>query len=559
MNRSHLPAPAVFLTLTLLLALVPGAAAAETLAGTDVLLIRGPYLQIGGETATTVRWRTNSPTESRVLYGPAPDQLLDSLIVGGTRTEHEVRLTDLAPDSRYYYAVASTDAVLAGGDNDHYFDTHPTHGSTPAFRAWIVGDSGEANQAARDVRDAYLGYAGPDRADLFLMLGDNAYNSGTDAEYQAAVFDMYPEVLRNTVLWPTRGNHDDLHTGGDNDYYEIFSMPTAGEAGGLPSGSEAYYSFDFANLHFVCLDSDESDRSPNGAMLTWLAQDLAATDQEWTVAFWHHPPYTKGSHDSDNDGDSGARMTQMRENALPILEAAGVDLVLSGHSHSYERSYLIDGHYGYSWELQPEMILDGGDGSSKGDGAYERASGTAHAGAVYTVAGSSSKIGGGTLDHPVMVTSQNRLGSVVLDVEGLALHAVFLDDQGIVRDDFSILHLGSSGLETGPGVDGPHADDPRTGASASALDPGTLSASSPASWSSVIRFRTLADTNARLTIHDSAGRSVRTLLDTEIRAGAQELIWNLENERGQSISSGVYFVVLTAGGVSEASRIVVRR
>lgn len=53
----------------------------------------------------------------------------------------------------------------------------------------------------------------------------------------------------------------------------------------------------------------------------------------------------------------------MRENALPILEAGGVDLVLNGHSHSYERSFLIDGHYGFSSSWDPQLhLVDGGDG-----------------------------------------------------------------------------------------------------------------------------------------------------------------------------------------------------
>ena len=48
----------------------------------------------------------------------------------------------------------------------------------------------------------------------------------------------------------------------------------------------------------------------------WAREDALATDQDWVVAFWHHPPYTKGSHDSD----SGSIESDMRENALPILE-----------------------------------------------------------------------------------------------------------------------------------------------------------------------------------------------------------------------------------------------
>ena len=100
----------------------------------------------------------------------------------------------------------------------------------------------------------------------------------------------------------------------------------------------------------------------------------------------------------------------MRQNVLPILEAGGVDLVLTGHSHSYERSFLIDGHYGTSgtWSTATHA-LDAGDGRTTGggDGAYTKPAGgpTPHQGAVYVVAGSSAKLTAGALDHPAMFTS----------------------------------------------------------------------------------------------------------------------------------------------------------
>ncbi|MFT5106174.1 MAG: 3',5'-cyclic AMP phosphodiesterase CpdA [Verrucomicrobiales bacterium] len=65
-------------------------------------------------------------------------------------------------------------------------------------------------------------------------------------------------------------------------------------------------------------------------MASWLENDLASTTQEWIFAFWHHPPYTKGSHNSDIE----INLVQMRESFLPILESYCVDLVLGGHSHS---------------------------------------------------------------------------------------------------------------------------------------------------------------------------------------------------------------------------------
>jgi hypothetical protein len=272
------------------------------------------------------------------------------------------------------------------------------------------------------------------------MLGDNAYPWGTDIEYQAAVFEMYPTMLRKSALWPTFGNHDAISADSSTQsgpYYEIFSMPTQAEAGGMPSGTKAYYSFDYANLHFICLDSQGSSRLTTGAMMTWLRADLASTAQRWIIAFWHHPPYSKGSHDSDIE----SRLVEMRQNALPILEAGGVDLVLTGHSHSYERSFLLDGHYGLSITLTARMIRDSGDGRVGGTGPYRKpTSGPApHEGAVYAVAGSSGQTSGGLLNHPAMFISLNRLGSMVLDVSGNRLDALFLRENGAIDDRFTVI------------------------------------------------------------------------------------------------------------------------
>jgi hypothetical protein len=180
-------------------------------------------------------------------------------------------------------------------------------------------------------------------------------------------------------------------------------------------------------------------------MLTWLRHDLAATKQDWIIAYFHHPPYTKGSHDSNVE----RQLIEMRENALPILEAGGVDLCLTGHSHSYERSFLIDRHYGKQDTFTAAMKVNGGDGRPDGTGPYRKATfgRGVHEGAVYIVAGSSGKITGktektaarGFLDHPAMFLSLYRLGSLVLDVEGNRLDAAFLTEKGERLDHFTIL------------------------------------------------------------------------------------------------------------------------
>ena len=224
-------------------------------------------------------------------------------------------------------------------------------------------------------------------------------------------------------------------------YFSIFTFPTAGQAGGVPSGTKHYYSFDYANIHIVCLDSSDNAWSTNGLMLRWLQADLEKNKQEWLLAFCHHPPYTKGSHNSDDDRDSEARMRMMRERVLPLLENYGLDLMLTGHSHAYERSFLLDGHYGASRTLnETTHFKSAKDGRPDGTGIYTKPTrGPApHEGAVYVVAGSSGQISGGSLQHPANCLSLNVLGSLVLDIHGPRLDATFIDDQAVVRDYFTI-------------------------------------------------------------------------------------------------------------------------
>lgn len=403
-------------------------------------VVRGPYLQKASAGKMTVCWRTPLATDAVVRYGTDAANLDQTATSPELGTDHAVTIAGLAADTRYYYSIGDSGTTLAAGD-DYYFETHPASGAATPTRLWILGDSGTADANAAAVRDAFVTHNGGDpHADLLLMLGDNAYNSGTDSEYQAAVFEMYPATLRNTVLWSCLGNHDGYTADSASQsgpYYDIHHFPTAAESGGLASGTEAYYSFDYANIHFVCLDSYETDRGPGKPMANWLQDDLAATTQDWIIAFWHHPPYSKGSHDSDTEGN----LIDMRENFLPILENFGVDLVLGGHSHSYERSSLIAGHYGSSATFDAaSMVVDGGDGDPVGDGAYSKIPAMPQGGAIYAVAGSSGKKTSAPLDHPVMIRNFVELGSMVLDVNGNQLDALFLNSAGTIRDQFTIIH-----------------------------------------------------------------------------------------------------------------------
>ena len=402
-------------------------------------LVRGPYLQIGTPTSVVVRWRTDNATNSRVRYSTNPNNL--SLLVDDLTMiiEHELTLSGLLPGTRYYYSIGSASDTFVNGP-DYFFITAPGAGTPKKSRIWVLGDAGTADTNQRAVRDAYYAYTDTIHTNLWVMLGDNAYDNGTDNEYQRAVFDMYPAMLRKSVVWPAFGNHDGhsaTSTTQTGVFYDIFTLPANGEAGGVATNTEAYYSFDYANIHFICLNSHDISRATTGPMLSWLKNDLAANRSDWTIAFWHHPPYTKGNHDSDTEN----KLTEMRSIVLPILENAGVDLVLTGHSHSYERSFLLDGHYGHSSTLTGEMIIDGGDGRANGDGAYQKPTlGVAsHEGTVYMVAGSSGKTTGGSLSHPAMNISLNVLGSVVLDVDSNRVDVSFLDIAGTRQDYFTMI------------------------------------------------------------------------------------------------------------------------
>jgi len=411
-----------------------------------VVLLRGPYLQIGSSTGAVVRWRSDLASDSAVFYGLDPTTLTN-LANDATKTnEHIVTITGLQPETRYYYSIGSAAQRLAGTngmDSDYFFNTSPLAGTKKHARMWVVGDSGTAGNGAPDrvnsVKNAFYNLAATNgAADMFLMLGDNAYNSGLDTEYQAAVFDIFPTLLRNTFLWPTIGNHESNQstTSSDYPYLNIFSLPHNGEAGGLPSGTQKYYSFDYANIHLVCLDSETSGYTTNTAMFQWMIQDLQAATADWLIVFFHHPPYTHGTHNSDAESD----LIQIRQNFIPVLEDFGVDLVLNGHSHVHERSYLLDRHYGLSSTFSETNKIDGGSGREDGTGAYRKNS--EGRGVVYNVCGCSGQALGGTLDHPAHFLSLNELGSLVIDVTNTRLDVKFLTTSGDFSDHYTLLKGG---------------------------------------------------------------------------------------------------------------------
>jgi hypothetical protein len=417
------------------------------------VLTRGPYLLKATQTSMEVKWLTDQAATSKVRYGTTTGVYTDSVVNLTASTSHVINLINLLPNTKYYYTIGSSTRQLQG-DAGNNFVTPPVPGSEGKYNFWLVGDCGNNSTNQKNVRDAYINYMGSNTTNGWLLLGDNAYSSGTESEFQAEFFDVYQgTVSKSMPLYPSPGNHD-YNNGSQFDhnvpYYSIFDMPANGEAGGVASNTEAYYSYDYGNIHFLSLDSYGKEDGVNrlydtlGPQVLWIKQDLAANTKKWVVAYWHHPPYTMGSHNSDTESE----LTKMHTNFIRILERYKVDLVVCGHSHEYERSKLIQGSYGNEASFNP-AINNVSQSNGRYDGTtnsctYMKDSTHTYKGTVYVVAGSAGQLDGNVQaawPHNAMSGYNNSTngGSMLLTVEGNRLDSKWVCADGIVRDQFTMI------------------------------------------------------------------------------------------------------------------------
>ncbi len=436
---------------------------------------RGPYLQFPTSSSMKVMWRTDSATPSRVYYGATLATVMDNQVdIATAETDHTVNITGLDAYTEYYYAVSDGSTVLAGADNNHRFKTSPVIGTVQPIRAWVIGDFGKGNAKQMDVKEAFLDHIGDDMPDMWLWLGDNAYDDGTDEEFGNKVFGTtygYGEIFPRMPFMPTPGNHDygsvlNIVTGADplthdGPYFDIVDVPTNGEIGGVPSGHELFYSFDYGNVHFMSLNSevgsvlngswDWTGVNPfglntfNGSPLTdWIHADLQANDKPWVVAFVHQPPHTDGSHSSEQFYE--VYMRAIRENINPILESYGVDVLLAGHSHVYERSYLINGFYGSMASFNPAVhVVDGSSGKPSDGTPYIKYfdGPEPNVGTLHIVQGNSgSSETDAPLQHPAMYFGHGCdtcVGSTMIEAYGDTLSGYYLTKDGEILDNWTII------------------------------------------------------------------------------------------------------------------------
>ena len=207
-------------------------------------------------------------------------------------------------------------------------------------------------------------------ASFILSAGDQIDYAGTDSsdgknvrESEYAGF-TYPALLRMLPLATTIGNHESKGT----DYKYHYNNPNSeDELGSTNSGSDYYFSY--GNVLFISLNSNNRNTVEHRELLKKAVE--SNPDAKWKVVMFHHDIYGSGQPHSDTDG------ANLRALFAPLMDEFGIDMCLTGHDHSYARSYLMADvtaiQYDDSVAINPEGTLYIAAGSASGSKFYKLA------------------------------------------------------------------------------------------------------------------------------------------------------------------------------------------
>lgn len=293
----------------------------------------GPYLQDVQADRARVMWVTRGDAgigevivplrQSEVNYLSTAVRLpKEQTSLGEDLWLHSAALTGLDSGTTYSYSVL-VDGKPAVPNALKRFRTA---GGGP-FEFLVVGDTGDNGAGQRTMAQRLNREA----AAFLLHTGDIAYWTGTFEQYRDAYFRIYEPLLSHVPVFPTLGNHDAPN--GAEAYRTFFRPPLRD----VPADSRGlYYSFDWGDVHFTVLDSNDSllqALEGGGKMIEWLERDLAATRATWRIVSLHHPPFPATAYKRDDPLCDLAR-----RHLTPIFERHGVHIVFAGHEHIYHRT-----------------------------------------------------------------------------------------------------------------------------------------------------------------------------------------------------------------------------
>jgi acid phosphatase type 7 len=301
-----------------------------------------PYIQNVTQNSVVVMWETTEPIIGTVNYGDS-EELEKSLSDQSPVKIHEIKITSLEPGKLYRYQISYGKVRLPVST----FKTAPPDG-TKEFCLAVYGDS-RSDPAVHSKVTKLMIDSNPD---LVINTGD-LVASGNDYErWKNEFFTPLRNVIEHIPIYTTLGNHE----GNSANYFNYLSLPN----------NESYYSFDYANAHFICLDTNSGSTPYNESspQYKWLIDDLEKNkgNNKWLIVFFHAPLFRA----------SPARgIEPQRYLWQPLFDKYGVDFVLNGHDHYYIRTYPI-GYLSNTPKKGVYHIVAGGGGASLYDIASAR-------------------------------------------------------------------------------------------------------------------------------------------------------------------------------------------
>jgi predicted MPP superfamily phosphohydrolase len=174
-----------------------------------------------------------------------------------------------------------------------------------------VGDTGRGNREQNELAQVMVEYRKLFPFEFVLLMGDNIYYQESAEDMKTKFENVYRPLLDDGVkFYASLGNHDESN----QRFYAPFNM-----------NGEEYYHINKGGISFYALNSTYMDKR----QLDWLESELAKDTAVWKIPFFHHPPYSSGKrHGSE---------VKVREVVEPLFLKYGVDMVLTGHEHFYER------------------------------------------------------------------------------------------------------------------------------------------------------------------------------------------------------------------------------
>lgn len=304
-------------------------------------IVKGPYLQCPTQHSITIMWETSEPASSTVEILMAerihsghqgnykkPDQVLVTVDEQEYSLIHQLTVYDLEPSTPYFYQIRSMNEQGGITSGPHPLKTAVQKGESFSFTVTSeTGGYSGFDQTEGQINRNIFSQMQQYRPDFTLFIGDIVNDGHNYEDWERYFFGPGKDLLTNTPFYSCLGNHEDNASW----YYKFFAYDSP----------RNYYSFDYGDVHFICLDSTDfinKETYPNSSgkmgsgneQYDFLVRDLQSTSAKWTIVYFHYPPYVSG----------GYQVEDLRE-LCPILEQYGVDLVFNSHTIVYERSHPI--------------------------------------------------------------------------------------------------------------------------------------------------------------------------------------------------------------------------